>query len=115
MLVAAAALLRALVPDVPRLVQLLADVAVYVEAKTNWSYDAVTDFVVVAVIAVLLVAERARSGLTRFFLTIVMLLPWVRGTPGLEIKVPSDPPNTRWVWTVVMTWGTSVAAAHVFD
>lgn len=102
-------------PDVPRLVQLPADVAIYVEAKTSWTYDAVTNFVFVAMIVVLLFAERALSGLTRLFLTIVMLLPWIRGTPGLEIKVSSDPPDTRWVWTVFVMWGTSVAAVHVFN
>jgi hypothetical protein len=114
-LLAAVALVKVLAPDVPRFVGSLADVVVYVEAKTNWSYDAVTNYVVVTTVLVLLVAERALRGLTRFLLTIVMLLPWIRGAGAMEVRVPSETPDTRWVWTALIAWVTSVAAVHIFD
>jgi hypothetical protein len=111
-LLGACAVIVKLAPSAPRFFEAGGDVAVRVEAATGWSYEAVTNYLLVMAILFLLAAQRALSGLTRFFLDVVLLAGWVsRG--GRAPDVPRTVPPTRWVWTAVMAWGVSVAVVHV--
>jgi hypothetical protein len=101
-----------LAPNAPKLVEASANAAVRVEAATGWSFEAVTNYMVVMVILFLLAVQRALGGLTRFFLQVLHLMRWAPPS-GHAPDVPTTPPSTRWVWTALMAWGASIAVVHL--
>jgi hypothetical protein len=109
-----AAFIYKFAPNVPGLIRVPANSAVYVEAKTDWSFDAVTNFIVVMVILALLVAQRALAALTKLLLTLIVMLPWLAGD-GEAPVLSHEAPRTRWVWTAMLAWLASIAAVHTFD
>jgi hypothetical protein len=113
-LLAAATLISKLAPDTPEIFRVLADSAAYVEMKTGWSPDTVTDFIVVIIVFGLLSAERALRGLTRFFLNIIIVAK-SEVAKDTAPKIPETPARTTWVWTGAAIWALSVGTVHIFD
>jgi hypothetical protein len=98
--------LESVLPTAPSFVRPIAGVALWIEGETEWSFEAVSDFIVLSFVALFLLVGPLLEGLVHFLMSLVT---W--GLSGQRKDRPSsriEPVKPAWFLLLPVTWALSV-------